>query len=432
MPQFLFEALDTTGEKVTGALEAATRSDAYRQIESRHLFPVEVTEKGGATRTSPTPGANAGNNGKHAHSARDEGETAEEGLGPGPKLKRARLIYFTSELADLLDAGLPVQQALNVMAERQQDAVIRQTGSRLRHFLREGETLSASFRKTSPTFDDLYTSLIAAGEASGTMAGVHHRMALSMTQLYDLQRRFVQALVYPAFMMVACALLMSVFLLVLVPQLTSLLSKTGQQLPAITIMLLNVSAFFTVHWWQMLAGVIGVALAFRGAIATKQGRLWWDRAKMRIPLIGPIMETRFYASFTQALGNLVVNGVPLLSSLKLLVRGTANRFFRDRLSSVIESVAAGDPLSTSLRRGGHFQPLMTDIIAVGEQTGQLAKSLQKAATRYDKELDVRIKRLTALISPLIIIFLAVVVTIIAYCIVTSIFSAVSGIRSHTG
>ena len=153
---------------------------------------------------------------------------------------------------------------------------------------------------------------------------------------------------------------------------------------------------------------------------------------MKIPLIGPIIETRFYAGFTQALGNLVVNGVPLLISLKLLIRGTPNHFFRQRLNQVIEAVAAGDPLSTSLRRAGHFQSLMTDIIAVGEQTGHLAKSLQKAAKRYDKELDTRIKRLTALISPAIIIFLAVVVTVIAYCIVSSIFSAVSGIRHQTG
>src|SRR5688572_23565903 len=407
MPQYLFEALDTAGEKVTGALEAATRSDAYRQIESRHLFPVEVTEKNAAAKSAGATGTN-GSHGKKATAAGSTNvlATDDEGASPGTRLKRARLIYFTSELADLLDAGLPVQQALNVMAERQQDAVIRRTGARLRHFLREGETLSASFRKTSPSFDDLYTSLIAAGEASGTLPGVLHRMALSMTQLYDLQRRFLQAMVYPAFMMVACALLMAVFILVLVPQLTSLLAKTGQQLPAITMLLLDLSAFCTAHWWHLLVGIMAAAITFQITIATAPGRLWWDRVKMRIPLIGPIIETRFYASFTQALGNLVVNGVPLLSSLKLLVRGTSNKFFRERLASVIEAVAAGDPLSTSLRRGGHFQPLMTDIIAVGEQTGHLAKSLQKAATRYDKELDVRIKRLTALISPMIIIFLA--------------------------
>ena len=318
------------------------------------------------------------------------------------------------------------------MADRQQDPVIRRTGARLRHYLRDGQTLSACFRQTSPSFDDLYTSLIAAGEASGTLPGVLHRMALSMTQIYDLQRRFIQAMVYPAFMVGACALLMGVFIVILVPQLTGLLAKTGQQLPAITLRLLDVSNFCTTHFWSMLIAAVGIFILFRALIATVPGRLWWDRAKMKIPLIGPIIETRFYAGFTQALGNLVVNGVPLLISLKLLIRGTPNRFFRERLNQVIDAVAAGDPLSLSLRRAGHFQSLMTDIIAVGEQTGHLAKSLNKAATRYDKELDSRIKRLTALISPAIIIFLAIVVTIIAYCIITSIFSAVSGIRSQTG
>jgi len=410
MPQFSFQALAPGGEQITGTLDAATRRDAYRQIESRQLSPLQVTEKDSAAKTSRLAIAN----------------------DTGVRLKRARLIFFTSELADLIDAGLPVQQALNVMAEKQQDPIIRKTGDRLRYHLRDGQTLSACFRQTSPDFDDLYVSLIAAGEASGTLAGVLHRMAQSLTQLHDLQRRFVSAMIYPAFMIGACALLMAVFTLVLMPQLTSLLSKTGQDLPEITRLLLAFSDFCTKHFWTMLIAAAAAVILFRVLIATAPGRLWWDRAKMKIPLIGPIIETRFYAGFTQALGNLVTNGVPLLSSLTLLVRGTPNRFFRQRLTSVIEAVAAGDPLSTSLRRAGHFQPLMTDIIAVGEQTSHLAKSLNKAAARYDKELDGRIKRLTALISPAIIIFLAAVVTVIAYCIVSSIFSAVSGIRAQTG
>jgi len=410
MPHFTFQALAATGEQITGTLEASTRRDAFRQIESRQLSPIEVTEKDLVAKT---------------------GGASADG-GPVLKLKRTRLIFFTAELADLIDAGLPVQQALNVMAEKQQDPVIRETGAKLRHYLQDGQTLSACFRQTSPSFDELYVSLIAAGEASGTLAGVLHRMVLSMTQIYDLQKRFMAALIYPAFMVGACVLLMAVFVLVLVPQLTSLLSKTGQDLPGITKLLLNFSDFCTTNFWTMLISGAAVVILFRILIATTPGRLWWDRAKMSIPLIGPIVETRFYAGFTQALGNLVTNSVPLLSSLTLLVRGTPNRFFRQRLTQVIDAVSAGDPLSTSLRRAGHFQPLMTDIIAVGEQTGQLAKSLQKAANRYDKELDTRIKRLTALISPAIIIFLAAVVTVIAYCIVSSIFSAVSGIRAQTG
>ena len=171
---------------------------------------------------------------------------------------------------------------------------------------------------------------------------------------------------------------------------------------------------------------------FRGLLATTAGRAWWDRAKLNIPLIGPIVDARFHATFTQALGNLITNGVPLLSALRLLVRGTANQFFRSRLHQAIDSVAAGETLSLSLHRAGGFQSQLTDIISIGEQTGQLARSLQKASSRYDKELDRRIQRLTSLISPVIIVFLAVVVTIIAYCIVASIFSAISGIRAKSG
>ena len=175
MPHFTFQALSPRGEQISGTLDAPTRRDAYRQIESRKLVTIQVAENE-ATATS---------------------EVAHDGDEPAIRLKRARLIFFTSELADLLDAGLPVQQALNVMAEKQQDPVIRRTGVRVRHYLRDGQTLSASFRQASASFDDLYTSLIAAGEASGTLASVLHRMAESMTQLHDLQRRFVQAMVTP-------------------------------------------------------------------------------------------------------------------------------------------------------------------------------------------------------------------------------------------
>ncbi len=410
MPNFRYQAIAAGGQSIAGELEAATRGEAFRLLEARQLAPLSVTEEAAAAAAGST----------------------DHGDEPPPKLNRPKLIFFTSELADLLDSGLPVQQALTVMAEKQQDPLIRRVSARARLRLRDGETLSASFRHASPSFDELYTSLVAAGEATGTLSGVLNRLAQSLTQLHDLQKRFTSAMVYPAFMVGACVLLMAVFTLVLVPQLTGLLEKTGQQLPAITRMLLRFSGFCTAHWWKMALGVGAAFAGFRLLLATKDGREWWDRAKLSIPLIGPIVETRFYASFTQALGNLVGNGVPLLSALKLLVTSTGNLFFRRRLDQVIEDVGAGDPLSKALRRSGDFQPLMADIISVGEQTGHLARSLQKAASRYDRELDSRIKRLTALISPVIIIFLAVVVTVVAYCIVSSIFSAVSGIRSQGG
>lgn len=414
MPQFSYQALAANGGRITGILDAPTRGEAYRQLEARQLSPLELKE-GTTTTSSSASGTSA----------------SAANAGPQPRLNRTKLIFFTGELADLLDAGLPAQQALTVMAEKQQDPQIRRASALARMHLREGCTLSVSFKQTSPAFDEFYTSLVSAGEASGTLPGVLTRMTQSMIQIQDLQKRFTSAMVYPAFMAGACALLMAVFTMVLVPQLTSLLSKTGQQLPGITRMLLDFSAFCTAYFWHMIIGGTAVAILFRSAIASRSGRGWWDRAKLKIPLFGPIIESRFYAGFTQALGNLLTNGVPLLGALKLLVTGTTNHFFRHRLERVIEAVSSGDALSVSLRGAGGFQPLMTDIIAVGEQTGHLSRSLEKAAVRYDKELDTRIKRLTALISPAIIIFLAGVVTVIAYCIVSSIFSAVSGIRSRS-
>jgi general secretion pathway protein F/type IV pilus assembly protein PilC len=408
MPHFSFQALAAGGDRITGALDAPSRGEAYRQLEAQHLAPLEIVE------TAPAA------------------QTESAGDGPLPRLSRSKLIFFTEELADLLEAGLPVQQALTVMAEKQQDASIRRASALARMHLRDGQTLATSFRQASPSFDDLYTHLIAAGEASGSLAGVLQRMAQSMAQMHELQRRFVQAMVYPAFMIGACVLLMAVFTLVLVPQLTGLLAKTGQQLPAVTRLLLRFSGFCTSNFWIIAGSIAAVFGLFRLLLASRAGREWWDGAKLRIPLIGAIVATRFYAGYTQGLGNLVTNGVPLLSSLKLLHRATPNLFFQRRLGQVIESLGAGDSLSAAMRRTGGFQPLVADIIAVGEQTGQLAKSLLKAGARYDKELDVRIKRLTSLISPVIIVFLAIVVTIVAYCIVTSIFSAVSGIRSQTG
>ncbi|MEM7387093.1 MAG: type II secretion system F family protein, partial [Verrucomicrobiota bacterium] len=169
---------------------------------------------------------------------------------------------------------------------------------------------------------------------------------------------------------------------------------------------------------------------FQLVVARPEGRAWWDQVKLKIPLFGPVMATRFYAGFCQALANLVVNGVPLLSGLRLMERATPNLFFRRLLTEVIASVGGGSSLSDGMRQARHFPNILVDMMAVGEQTGRLGHSLEKAALRYDKELDSRIKRLTALISPVIIIVMAVVVTIVAYSIVTAIFQSVSGIRGR--
>lgn len=409
MPAFAYTALDTAGKQVTGSLTVSTRAEAYRKLEVQRLTPVNITEEvreGKEVKVGPKDNT------------------------PPPVLKRAQLIYFTDELADLLDGGLQLEQALRVMHERQESPIIRRVSGLIRDQIREGATFSKSLQNASPSFDDLYCNLCAAGEASGLLPQLLRRLGANITQMHDLQTKVVQAMIYPAFMVGALIMLMVVFSMVLIPQLTNLLAKTGQKLPLTTQILIGFSDFVS-HWWWLILTIITTAiLLFRAYIATDKGRFWWHRAKLQMPLFGPVISSRFYAQFSSSLGNLVNNGVPLLNGLKLSTKGTMNIFLRDLLTKVVAMVGEGMTLSTALRKVGSMPVMLVDMIAMGEQTGLLGRALEKAATRYDKELDKRINRMTAMITPVVIIIMAVVVCLVAYSIVTSIFQSMSGLRSR--
>lgn len=408
MPSFTYTALTSNGQQVSGSIQVGSRLEAFRKLEAQALIPLKVAEDAAAAKS------------KAAAQAADKAEPI--------KLKRQQIILFTEEMADLLDGGLQIDQALRVMEERQEAAALRKIANRLREDIREGSTVAKALRKASPSFDDLYCNLVAAGEVSGQLPPILRRLAGNLTVLQDLQSKVTQAMIYPAFLIGACVVLMVVFMTFMVPQITDLLAKSGQKLPVATQMLIAFNGFIGTWWWLILTILILLVLLFRAYIGTPKGLMWWHEFKLKMPLAGPVMATRFYAQFAHSLGNLITNGVPLLSSIKLVSKISANVFIQSLLTKVTAMVAEGTSISGALRKVGHFPTLLVDMIAVGEQTGQIGKSLEKAAVRYDKELDKKIRRMTAMISPVIIIFMAVIVGVVAYSIVTAIFQSVSGIR----
>ncbi|MCB1228355.1 MAG: type II secretion system F family protein, partial [Verrucomicrobiales bacterium] len=280
------------------------------------------------------------------------------------------------------------------------------------------------------SFDDLYCNLVSAGEVSGSLPAILRRLANNLGVMAELQAKVTQAMIYPAFLIGACVVLLVVFMTFMVPQITDLLAKNGQKLPLVTQILIRVSDFFATWWWVIGIIVLVVSLLFKGYINTPNGRLWWHRTKLYLPLFGPIIATRFYAQFSHALGSLVGNGVPLLNSIRLVSKISANVFIQSLLSKVSASVAEGSALSTALRKTAGFPLMLVDMIAVGEQTGHIGKSLGKCAVRYDKELDRRIKRMTAMISPIILVFMAVIVGAVAFSILAAIAQSVTGIRGR--
>jgi type II secretory pathway component PulF len=411
MPSFTYTALNATGQTVTGTLAVGSKAEAFRKLEAQALTPVRVAEDAKATQASAQATKQAEDN-------------------QPVKLRRAQIILFTEELADMLDGGLQIDQALWVIAERQEDVGLRRVSTILRDQLREGSTVAKALKKASPSFDELYCNLVAAGEISGSLPEILRRLAQNLVILAELQSKVTSAMIYPAFLVGACIVLMIVFMTVMVPQLTDLLAKNGQKLPFATQMLINFSNFMATWWWALLAGVIIISLSFKSYISTAKGQMWWHETRLKLPLFGPVIATRFYAQFAHSMGSLVSNGVPLMNSIRLVSKISANVYIQSLLAKVTAMVSEGGTLSNSLKKVSHFPLMLVDMIAVGEQTGMLGKSLEKAAVRYDKELDKRIKRMTALISPVIIAFMAVIVGVVAYSIISAVFQSVNGIKSR--
>jgi general secretion pathway protein F/type IV pilus assembly protein PilC len=410
MPSFTYTAIDVAGKQVSGNLVVRNKSEAYRELESKTLTPITVFPSG---KEVPT---------------RASRKAAQE-AGPA-KLKRPELVLFTEELADLLDAGMQLERALKILHDRQANKSIKAVSGILRDEIREGARFSKALAKASPSFDELYRSLVAAGEASGSLPEILRRLVVNLKQLFDLQRRTMGAMIYPITVMLACVVLLFVFSTVLMPSLSEMMQKTGQDLPMITDLLIKFTDFMGAWWWLILGILVGSFVLFRLHISTAKGREWWDGYKMKIPAFGPVIMGRFYAQFCHTMSNLINNGVPLLNSLKLIERGTPNRFIKRHLETVVADVGEGASLARSMENTGSFPEALVDRVAIGEQTGELGKSFQKAAKKYDDDLDIRISRLTTVVPTVMLVFVAMIVGVVAYCMITTIFGSMAGIRGR--
>jgi type II secretory pathway component PulF len=407
MPAFSYEAIVPGGGRTRGTLEAKTRQEALAQLSRQRLQPIRLQQQGAATAAGASTSA-----GPAAPAER--------------QMNEAQIISFTEELGDLLDAGLQLEGALKMMEQRSEASALKAVAESLRTQVREGVSLSRALKAASSSFSDLYCNLVAAGEVSGALGSILQRQVLYLKKLSDLKGRVIQALIYPMFVTGAGILLMVLFVVVLVPQL-EMLFKT-QQPPLITKLLLWSSRFLVQWGWLVLATLALGAVAFWQAIQQPAGRMWWDQARVKIPVAGPVLEAAFYAQFSQTLANLLGNGVTLLQAMQLVSRATPNLFYRVRLEKASDQISEGYSLSRALRQVGGFADTFLDLVAVGEQTGELAKALDKAGARYEKEMDRRIQKITALIQPVIIVIIALVVGAVVYSIITSIFDAMSGMR----
>ena len=424
MPVFAYKALNSKGSVTSGELDAADRPEALRMLDRKGLQPVNLRETAGIVTAS----------GKGAKPKSDEAAAAstkpdEAPIPEGPiKLKRQEVVLFTEELSDMLGAGLQLEPALKSMENRQELGNLKAVSYKIRQIVRDGVNFSVALKKVSPSFGPLYCSLAAAGEASGALDTILKRQAHYLKTLAELQSRLVLAMIYPAFLVLAGIGVSIVFVTTLIPQLTQLIESTpGGKIPLGAAILIGASEFLSKWWLVMLLLLIAAFIFFKAWKDNEANKPAWDRIKLRLPLLGPVITSRFYVQFLETMANLVGNGLPLLRALELSRDATQNRSLRAGLDKVIEQVGDGRSFSKALIRTGAFPPLLIDMISVGEQTGKIDQSLRRSAERYDKELDKDLQRIMALIMPTVLIIMAGLIGTMAYLMITAIFQTISNL-----
>jgi len=402
MPAYKFTAIGAAGKKVQGVLEAASRQAALQTLDERRLQPVALEQ--------------------------DEASAAP-GKAPGSvRLGLAQIILFSEDVADLLEAGLQLEGALRVLEERPGIPALQSVAARVRKLVREGTPFASALRQASPSFGELYCSMVAAGEASGVLGEMLRRQTSYLLVMQELRAKLQQALVYPAFICVAGGAILVLFMTVLLPELDALFKQTQGQLPWLTQVMIG-SARWTMAWWPvLLLGGAAAAWGWHSWTSTPAGRLAWDQHQLSLPLAGRLLQVKFFAQFAHTLASLTVNGIPLIQALRLTTQATMNRHLRARLERMTAQVGDGASLSRAMKASGVFSQLFIDMVGVGERTGDLPRALERAAGRYDREMQQGLTRMMDLIQPTVILVIALGVGLVAYSVVNTILEAVSSLK----
>jgi type II secretory pathway component PulF len=403
VPQFAYRARDAQGGLVEGVVECADRAIAIRQIEQQRYIPIKIDMVGAATPAVQRDGAAAG--------------PATQSL----KIPHGQLLLFTEQLAHLLQAGMTLDEGLSILQKRLKQPRLQQMTRTLHQALVDGRSFSQALREFPQIFPPLYVNLVAAGEASGALPDILHRLVKHLMQAKTLRDRVQQALIYPAFLAIAGAVLITVFITFMVPQLTGFMAQNGGALPLPTRILMQIHHFITGYWWLVALIAVGAGFGFRAFVRTNEGRMTWDRLRLSIPGYGRVMRHRYYAQFSRTLGTLMENGIPLLRSLDLVAEIAGNRFLEAKLAEARRAVIDGATLSAALSAQNLFPDLFTDMMAVGEQTGRFSETMQTIADVYERELDRTVAIISQLIPPLIIVVIAVLVGFVVYSILSAVF-----------
>jgi type IV pilus assembly protein PilC len=378
MASFTYTARSFSGDLRTATLEASSRDDVIVQLRRQRLSVVKIDE---ATAKKPRRG----------------------------HIKMRDIVIFTRQFSTMINAGLPLVQALTILAEQSQNKVLSDITHKIVFDVESGNTVADAMGKHPQAFSPLYVNMVAAGEAGGILDTILMRLATFMEKNDALVRKVKGAMIYPSVIMSVAGVAVTVLLLFVIPVFENLFSSAGLALPLPTRVVMGASRFLKGYWYMIIAIVVAAWFAYKRYAATPDGRLKIDRFLLQVPVLGDVLRKSAVSRFTRTLGTLVSSGVSILDGLEITARTAGNRVVQDAIMESRSSIAGGDTIAAPLKKSGVFPPMVISMISVGEQTGGLDEMLSKIADFYDDEVDAAVGNLLSLLEPLMIVFLGVVV-----------------------
>jgi type IV pilus assembly protein PilC len=409
MPKYNYVAMDARGKETKGTLEVTNQNEAIGRVKEMGLFPTKIIEvdkiKGKSDKkVKAKPAKKAGRKGAAMNLTINI-------PGLSGRVKSKVLTAFTRQLATLVDAGLPLLRGLRVLEKQERNATLKKIIGDLALSIEGGSTFSEGLAQHPKVFNRLYVNMVKAGELGGVLEVVLNRLAEFMEKAQKIKGKVVAAMFYPVAVITVATVIMGILLTVVIPRFKEVFAGLGEgrELPKFTRIVLGISAVVKDHFIYTVIGVIAFAILFSLFKRTKFGRHAWDKFKLKVPVLGPVVSKVAISRFTRTLGTLVSSGVPILQALTIVKETSGNVIVGNAVSAVHDSVKEGETITAPLEGSGVFPPMVISMVDVGEQTGALPEMLLKIADNYDEEVDNAVAAMTSLLEPIMIVCLAVVV-----------------------
>jgi len=402
MKKFKYSARDTSGKIIKGDIEAKDAEAVTDILHDRGLIVVSVKEAFGL----------------------DLERLAEINIGGVPMKEK---VIFMRQMSTMVGAGLPLARALEIMVQQASNPMFKRVLQEVLAAIQSGKTLANSFREQNEVFDPITLNLIEAGEESGNLETILERLATELEESKSLGDKLRSAMIYPIIILVIIVVVMVLMMLVLVPSMADIYGDFGAELPLVTRILMGMSDFFIKYWWAILVVFAVVFIGVKYYLDTAKGKRNFDKITLKIPVIGGIISKMQLSQFTRILALLLGSGLSIIKALELTAQSLTNEMYRDTVMAAKEEVEKGGALAIPIARSEYFPLLVSSMIAVGEETGEIDAVLEKVSQYYKDEVDVATSSMSSILEPVFLVIMGLAVGFIALAVYMPMFQLSSAI-----